>query len=234
MAWLEGRWLDWLTDGGDGMALTGMIWDVDGTLCDTLPLCLVAFRAVYAHHLGREFTDAEIVAGFGATEAGTIRAQVPDAWEAAEAEYLAIYERLHDEQARVFPGIIEVLATLQGRGIRQAVVTGKGPQTAAITLDRLGLSGYFDRVETGSPAGPIKPAGIRAVLDAWDCAPSTAAYVGDTPYDAGAAREVGVRAVRAAWSPTSGGMVHPAHDAALRAAQVCATPGALLAWVLAV
>ena len=69
------------------MAPAGIIWDVDGTLCDILPLCLAAFRTVFARHLGREFSDAETLAGFGATEAGTIRALIPEAREATEEEY---------------------------------------------------------------------------------------------------------------------------------------------------
>ena len=214
------------------MGLRGVIWDVDGTLCDTLPLCLAAFRRVYRDHLGREVGDDEIVAGFGATEAGTIRRVIPAGWEAAEGEYLAEYERRHDELARLFPGILDLLATLRGRGVRQAVVTGKGPRSAALTLDRLGLAGFFERVEVGSPDGPIKPAGIRAVLEAWEIEPGEVAYVGDTPYDSAAAREVGVTPIRAAWSPTAGGMAEYEHAEAARPAATCTSPGQFLAWAL--
>ena len=163
------------------MELTGVIWDVDGTLCDTLPLCCAAFRSVYARHLGRDYTDDEIVAGFGATEAGTLRALIPTDWQVAEEEFTAEYRRLHDKLARVFPGVPETLGELCARGVRQAVVTGKGPRTAAITLERLELASYFDRVETGSPEGPVKPEKIRAVLAAWSVPPGSVAYVGDTP-----------------------------------------------------
>ena len=215
------------------MPLAGIIWDVDGTLCDTLPLCLDAFRRVYARHTGRDHTDAEILAGFGATEAGTIRKVIPEGWEAAEGEFLAEYERRHDELACAFPGILEGVAALRDRGVRQAVVTGKGLRSAAITLGRLGLAPFFDRVEVGSPDGPIKPAGIRAILDAWDLPPGAVAYVGDTPYDAAAAAEVGAIPVRAAWSATPGGMVEPRYDEAARAARAFTDPRQFFDWALA-
>ena len=212
------------------MELTGVIWDVDGTLCDTLPLCIAAFRSVYARRLGRDYSDDEIVAGFGATEAGTLRAFLPDDWQAAEEEFTAEYLRLHDDLACVFPGVLETLGELRDRGVRQAVVTGKGPRTAAITLERLGLASYFDRVETGSPERPVKPEKIRVVLAAWNVPPGGVLYVGDTPYDARAAREAGVLAGRATWSATSGGMAAAGDEEALRGLPIFNRPKEVLAW----
>lgn len=213
----------------DGQSrLRGIIWDVDGTLCDTLPLCIAAFRSCLAPRLRRTPTDAEIVAGFGATEAGTIRKFVPDDWQSAEREFLDCYERDHDASARVFDGVVAMLATLRDRGLRQAVVTGKGMRTATITLERLGLRPFVERVETGSDAGPIKPDGIRAILAAWQLPPASVAYVGDTPYDVRAANECGVLALRAAWSQTSGGMA----DESAKPAATFDSPNALLAWAL--
>ncbi len=83
------------------------------------------------------------------------------------------------------------------------MVTGKGAASAAITLHRLGLAPYFDKVETGSPDGAIKPVGIRNVLAHWRIAAHEAAYVGDAPYDMRASAEVGVLPLGAAWADTA-------------------------------
>lgn len=185
------------------MRLTGIIWDLDGTLANTLPVCIAAFRRVFARYLGRRYSDEEIVALFGASEEGMIRQVMPDRWRKGERAYLIEYERLHDERARPFPGIIAALGSLRERGVRLAIVTGKGRGSADISIRRLGLAPYFDRVEVGSPVGPIKPQGMRAVLTAWSAAPEECAYVGDTPYDMEAAAEVGLMGLGAAWASTA-------------------------------
>ncbi len=183
------------------MRLTGMIWDLDGTLADTLPMCIVAFRHVFAAHLGRRYSDEEIAALFGASEEGMIRQVMPDHWREGEQAYLIEYERLHDSYVpHPFPGIFKVLDTLQERHIRLAIVTGKGRGSADISLRRLGLAPYFEYVEVGSPDGPIKPSGMRTILNAWHMDPQNCAYIGDTTYDMVAAAEVGLIGLGAAWS----------------------------------
>jgi len=78
-----------------------------------------------------------------------------------------------------------------------------GVRALSWTAVQLGLAPYFDRVEVGSPVGPIKPQGMRAVLTAWSAAPEECAYVGDTPYDMEAAAEVGLMGLGAAWASTA-------------------------------
>ena len=78
---------------------------------------------------------------------------VPDRWEECLRLYLSVYEREHRRIARTFPGVETALGLLQERGIPLAVVTGKGAQSAAISLAQLGLTPYFDSIETGSPEG---------------------------------------------------------------------------------
>lgn len=44
------------------------------------------------------------------------------------------------------------------------VVTGKGPQSARITLETSRLNGFFDCVKTGSIEGPVKQERIEDVI----------------------------------------------------------------------
>ena len=44
------------------MPIHGLIFDLDGTLTDTLPLCVAAFRQVFAHYAGRQYRDDAITA----------------------------------------------------------------------------------------------------------------------------------------------------------------------------
>ena len=39
------------------MQLHGFIFDLDGTLGDTLPVCFAAFRVTFRHYLKRAYSD---------------------------------------------------------------------------------------------------------------------------------------------------------------------------------
>jgi pyrophosphatase PpaX len=182
------------------MRLEGLVFDLDGTLADTLPVCFHAYRTVFVNFLGRSFTDGEIAELFGPTEEGMIRRVIPDRWEEALDRYLAEYRQAHGRFACEIPGIEEVLRFLRDRGVRLAVVTGKGAESAGISLRLLGLAPYFDCVETGSAEGGIKALGLRQVLARWRVPPEAVAYIGDAPADILAAREAGVLSVAAAWA----------------------------------
>lgn len=185
------------------MQLDGMIFDLDGTLTDTFAVCFAAFREALLAVTNRSFTDEEILARFGPSEDGMLQRWVPDRWEACLRMYLASYEREHRRLARVFPGIEAALNALQARRIPLAVVTGKGAQSAAISLAQLGLGRYFDAVETGSPEGGVKPRCLRRVLTHWGVTPDRVAYLGDVPSDIEASRAVGVIPLAAAWEKRS-------------------------------
>lgn len=185
------------------MRLAGVIFDLDGTLGDTLPVCFAAFRRALRRFSDRYYTDEEITALFGPSEEGMIQQLVPDHWQACLETYLAVYEEESARSARLFPGIETALRLLSERGILLAIVTGKGTHSAAISLRHLNLAKYFDVVETGSAEGGVKPRAIQKVLTKWGAVPSRVAYVGDAPADMEAAREAGVIPLGAAWDATS-------------------------------
>lgn len=185
------------------MRLRGIIFDLDGTLGDTLPACFVAFRRALKDFSAREYTDAEIAGRFGPSEEGMIQRLVPDRWEDCLRAYLAAYRESLPEYARPIPGMKDALLRLRTRGMKLAVVTGKGPHSAAVTLEHLDLAGSFDVMETGSPEGSVKPAAIRRVLACWGALPHQVAYLGDAPSDMEAAQKAGVIPLGAAWLPTT-------------------------------
>ena len=182
------------------MAIQGMIFDFDGTLADTLQLCCSAFREVTHRRLGRDYSDADIMAMFGPSEDGIFRQLAGNGWRDCHAEFLAIYERDHADTAELFPGIPEMLAVLRERNIPAAIVTGKSAESAAISLRLLQLDAHFDIVEAGSPEGSVKPAAIRRIVERWNLDPETIAYVGDAPNDVSEARAAGVIPLAAAWA----------------------------------
>lgn len=181
--------------------LQGIIFDLDGTLADTMPLCLAGFIHAFERFADPPLTTDEIMALLGPTEEGIIRKVVPDRWEDCLAAYLEFYRREHPVLGRPIPGVDDLLSWLKERGIKLAIVTGKGPRSGEITMRELGFARYVDLIRYGSPLGAIKPRAIRDVLDEWNIGATEVAYVGDLASDVHASLEAGTLPLGAAWTP---------------------------------
>lgn len=186
------------------MQIEGAIFDLDGTIINTLPIVLEAFRKSITRFVDREYSDEEITAFFGPTEAGVIRQLIPDRWQEGLAIYLNEYESLYTKNhIGSFPGIEDALSLLKSRGVRTAIVTGKGASSTAFSLKQAGIDGFFDLVLTGSSYGPVKPRQIQEVVTRWMIDPKVAFYLGDSPCDVQDARQGGVVPLGAAWADIS-------------------------------
>jgi HAD superfamily hydrolase (TIGR01549 family) len=184
--------------------IKGIIFDLDGTLANTLPLCIAAFRSSVEPLINRSVSDEEIIATFGPSEEGTIKALAPDFYERGVKDYLHFYETLHHLCPTAFAGVEELLLSLRNNKVRLAMVTGKGNFSTEISLKKFELTHFFEIIETGSPSGPRKAEGIKAVLNEWkEIAKEEVLYVGDAPSDIEASRRAGVKVVAAAWAPTA-------------------------------
>lgn len=181
--------------------LGGVIFDLDGTLGDTLPVCFAAFRATTVQFLGLEHTEDELRAMFGPTEEGILASLLPDGHEQALDHFLDGYRSHHNLTPTPFDGIVDLLDRLDDRHIPTAVVTGKGARSARISLDAWGIADRFDRVEAGGDHGSIKRERMAAVVAGWEVEPGSVIAVGDAVTDITAGRHAGVIPVAAAWSP---------------------------------
>lgn len=184
--------------------IKAVIFDLDGTLADTLPLCIEAFRKSVEPLAKRRISDAEIIATFGPSEEGTIMSLVSEHYDKGIADYLHFYENLHHKCHQPFPGMEDILMTLKAKNVRLAMVTGKGKYSTGISLKQFNMVDLFEIIETGSPKGPQKSEGILRVLDRWKNVEKTEViYVGDAPADIIASKNAGVPVVAAAWAPTA-------------------------------
>lgn len=178
------------------------IFDLDGTLTDTLDLVIAAVNAALSPVWGLERTPEEIRRLFGPTEEGLIARATEVGREAARERFFRYYEDEHDARARIFPGVPDMLQQIAAGGHPIAVVTNKGSRSTEITLRRLGLTGFVAAIATGDDVEHPKPdpAGILRVLAAMEVDADSAIYVGDSPSDMRAARAAGVLAVGVGWS----------------------------------
>lgn len=183
--------------------IKAVIFDMDGTIGDTMPLILRSFREAIEPRAGRSVSDDELMATFGPSEEGTILAFIPEHFEEGVAAYIQNYRTYHTEYPAPFDGIKELLEYLKSKQIKIGLVTGKGAAGAAITMRQYGLENVFDAIDTGVPEGPRKPEGLKVVLSQFGLEPDEAVYVGDAPSDITACRKVGVPIISAAWASTA-------------------------------
>jgi phosphoglycolate phosphatase-like HAD superfamily hydrolase len=184
--------------------LRAIIFDVDGTLADTIPLCVQAFRQALEPQLHRPMSDEEIKAAFGPDEEGTIQSFNPPDVKKATDDFVHYYESLHEEMCpKTFDGIKDLLSTLKSKGVHLAVATGKGKDCCQISLHRFGIQQYFEIIENGSPKGSRKPDAIREIVDAFGVPKDEVLYIGDSPGDVKESRKAGIHVVAAAWAGTA-------------------------------
>ena len=178
-----------------------IIFDLDGTLIDSLPATFKAFQEAVEPFIGRRPAVSEILDRFGPADHRIVSDWVGPGSAAAALERLyAAYAR---ESARVgpFPGMRDLLEDLSRAGRRLALFTGRGRPSTDLLLDSTKLSGFFEATVTGEEAERPKPFpdGLLRVLDLLGACAEDAVYVGDTVKDAEAARSAGMAMIAAVW-----------------------------------
>ncbi len=108
--------------------------------------------------------------------------------------YRAYYAEHYNDHSRIYPGIKELLATLQAAGVKLALVTTKHQIQAEFTLAGAGLSCYFDYVHGWLEGRKHKPdpEPVIASLNRLDVEPGAAVMVGDSELDIESAKAAGV------------------------------------------
>ena len=148
------------------MKLTGVIFDLDGTIAESHPMAFQLIGGAIADHGGGSLTPEEVMALFGPNEQGIFQRALGDRWEPAWAQYVEDYERHHDICPEPFPGVRALLERLRACGTRLGLVTGKTETTVRISLEVFGITELFDGVHGGSVNGSVKEAAIADLLEA--------------------------------------------------------------------
>lgn len=183
--------------------LDSLLFDLDGTLVDTIQLILCAFRETF-RALGlppRE--DREMLLQIGKP----LYQQAVDIDPRRADEIFRVYQEMYDkhyqDMVREYPGVREALAGLKNRGYRLAVVTSKRYSNARHDLERFGLLSYLDVLVTAEDTENHKPhpEPVLKALEELSASPGEAVFIGDSPYDIRSAHAAGVKAGAAAWGP---------------------------------
>ena len=178
-----------------------VLFDLDGTVVDSGPIILASMRHATREVLGSEHSDEELMRAVGGPG---LEAQLgvfgPDQVDELVCVYRAHNEPLHDT-LEAFAGMEDVLVRLQAEGRRLGVVTAKRRSTVELAFANVPLGHLFETVVGGDETEKHKPDPEPLLLAAerMGVDPSQAAYVGDSPFDVGAAKAAGMYAIAVTW-----------------------------------
>jgi pyrophosphatase PpaX len=186
--------------------MRAVLFDLDGTLADTIPLIVESMNEAVVPVIGRALSEQEVVALFGPIEVDMVR-NVVGATHASEAaaRFLRHYES-GLERVSTYPGVRELLDALDDRGIPMGIVSGKGIDTARATLHALKLDHYF-RIVLGGDCGFIakpEPDCVLAATRYLGVEPAETLLVGDSRNDMISGRAAGTRVGLVAWDLHTG------------------------------
>ncbi|MBA2684022.1 MAG: HAD-IA family hydrolase [Gemmatimonadaceae bacterium] len=197
-----------------------LLFDLDGTLADSIALLLAAFRHTFATHRPQDTpTDQEWIAGIGTPLISQMRGFVPSEDDAQQMilTYREFQRTRHDEMLNEFEGVGETLALLKSRGHPTALVTSKSNDLAHRALDWLHLTDSIDVVVgmDSTERHKPEPEPVLFALAALGAKPADALFLGDSPHDIAAGNAAGVTSVAALWGPFSRTVLEQAHPAHL-------------------
>ena len=185
--------------------LKAVIFDLDGTVLDTLPDLNACMNAALAEHgyplITREQTMAFVGNGGRNFALAALPADKKDTVDEFYARYCDIHVRCKNENTKEFAGEEDCLSALKGAGLKLAVVTNKSQAAADVLGNTLLKKFGFDAI-AGNRAGiPVKPDPTLTlqVLRGLGVAPAEAAFVGDGDTDVRTAASAGMRAVSVLW-----------------------------------
>ena len=212
------------------MRFRAVLFDLDGTLCDTLEDIARAMNSVFGRRGYPPFSLAQVRLMVGEGMETLVRRAVrpEDADDATVAaivrEYREEYRGAWRAHSRPYPGVPGLLAALKTRGVRTAVLSNKShPFTEEMTRELLPFG--FDVIRGAAPGFPYKPDPAAALAIAAEMAlpPAAFVFVGDTRIDMETARAAGMFPVGVLW-----GFRDAAELEASGAAALIASPRELL------
>ena len=197
------------------MPLTTFLFDLDGTLIDSIDLILRSYRHTMRVHRGVAPPDEEWLRGLGTPTAVQFRSFSDDLVEieAMVATYRTYTRAHHDDLVREYPGVPEAVRAIKAAGASLGVVTSKIRSGAERGLLVGGYGGLFDVIVAADDVERTKPdpQPVHRALERLGATPETAVFVGDATYDLIAGRAAGVKTAAALWGPFTREVLAP-HD----------------------
>ncbi|HJP01437.1 MAG TPA: HAD-IA family hydrolase [Planctomycetota bacterium] len=181
------------------------LFDLDGTLIDSVDLILASYRHTLRIHRGIDLPPEHFRPGLGRplVEQLALITSDPGEVEAMVASFRDHNREHHDRGVSAYPGVDAALLELARGGATLGIVSSKNSATAWRGLECCGLAQHFEVLIGSDDVSQHKPhpAPVLAAMVRLDARAATTVFIGDSPQDLEAGRRAGVRTAAAAWGP---------------------------------
>lgn len=176
-------------------ATSGVLFDIDGTLCDTNYLHTIAWARAF-DELGYRVPMASIHHAIGMGSDKLLPSLIRKEDGAADDRHGFHYERLHGE-VRAFDGAADLLREVKRRGAKVVLATSAKERDLEVLTKAIGADDAVDHITTSGDVDRTKPDPdiFGAAIEAAGLDRSRTVVVGDTVWDVEAARRLGLDAV---------------------------------------
>jgi len=187
------------------VTLSTYLFDLDGTLIDSIDLILRSYRHTMRTHRGIDPPDEVWMAGLGTPLWVQFRT-----WSNDEAEIRAMVETYreynlahHDELVRPYDGVVEQVRALHARGKTLGLVTSKMRGGALKGLRLAGVEAEFATVVGAEEVTHPKPhpEPVLTALARLGARAEGTVFIGDSRHDLECGRAAGVRTAAVLWGP---------------------------------
>lgn len=190
-----------------------VLFDLDGTLADSVRLILDSYHHTLAVHRMAPRSDAFWLAGLGTPLTAQFAEWVdtPEQLEAMIATYRNYNLSHHDAQVRPYPGVVEMVTRIRQGGFRTGLVTSKNRSGALRGLRVIGLEGAMEVVVGADDVSHHKPhpEPVHRALEQLGTTAAGSIFVGDSLHDMYSGRQAGTDTGAVLWGPFDRQHLHP-------------------------
>ena len=185
-----------------------LIFDLDGTLGDTVPTLTESMNAVLAEFSYPLVDDAHICRSLGNGMEQLCRRCVPAEFHDEPAVYLPFLARYKEAYAKnylnidePYAGLAEAIAELKARGYTIASLSNKPHRYTVDIVEKLFGKGYFAEIRGMIDGVPIKPdpTSFLDIVKKLGFTPENAIMIGDSDPDVNVAENAGADCIAVSW-----------------------------------
>lgn len=186
------------------MQIKGLIFDLDGTLVDTLEDLTDSMNTALTQvgRPERSRTECMQMIGHGLRRfaEGALGPEYLDLTDQLLGRMVAYYQDHCLLKTAPYPGMAETIAALAAQGFRLGVLTNKNQLPAELITRHL-FGAAFDPIVGAADSQPTKPdpQTTLAMIAGWGLLPDEVLFVGDSETDIQTAANAGIRCVACQW-----------------------------------
>lgn len=185
-------------------AIKTILFDLDGTLINSLPAYILAFQQNIREVTGREISAEELTSRISVPTPRILSYYAPPEQIPGMVTRHNELMRRHAGRITFYPGVPEALRSLHAAGLKLGVVTSQIEGEIATARAAMNVEDLIDVWINSDMVAHPKPAPdpVLLALEMLGTTAETAMMVGDSIYDLGAGRAAGVRTAAVTWGFT--------------------------------